>query len=88
MWPLITGEYGTTFYEGFNVIDQLWISKGIVKEDIFSVKNSSVKIIQNEDMVDNDGDYKKPLRFGRPSNKLNKNGFSDHFPISLVLQEN
>jgi hypothetical protein len=88
MWPLMTGENGTSFYEGFNVIDQLWISKGIVKGDIFSVKNSSMKIIQHDDMVDIDSDYKKPLRFGRPSNKLNRNGFSDHFPIRLVLQEN
>lgn len=87
MWPLMTGENGTSFYEGFNVIDQLWISKGIVKGEIFSVQDSSVKIILFEDMVDDEGDYKKPLRFGRPSSKLNENGFSDHFPIGLILDE-
>jgi hypothetical protein len=34
------------------------------------------------------GEYKAPIKFGRPSNNsLNENGFSDHLPISVMLEE-
>lgn len=38
-----------------------------------------------EEMKD-DGDYPKPIRFGRPSSKLNENGYSDHYPISMRIE--
>ena len=31
------------------------------------------------------GDYPLPRRFGRPSSGLDRNGFSDHYPISVDL---
>jgi len=35
------------------------------------------------------GRYKKPVRFGRPSNKksFNPDGFSDHLPVSVKVME-
>jgi hypothetical protein len=35
------------------------------------------------------GDYPKPIFFSRPSEKgsFNANGYSDHFPISVILEE-
>lgn len=86
MWPKTIGDIGTHFYDGFQTIDQFWISKGIVKEKDFLIKNDTVEIMQDDDMV-TAGEYKKPLRFGRPSDNLNINGYSDHFPICLILEE-
>ena len=84
MWPKTIGDIGTHFYDGFQTIDQFWISKGIVKEKDFLIKNDTVEIIQYDDMVTS-GEYKKPLRFGRPSDNLNINGYSDHFPITCTM---
>lgn len=40
------------------------------------------------DMIDRDGEYPDPVRFSRPSDGgINSNGYSDHYPISLVLRE-
>lgn len=86
MWSKTTGDTGTHFYDGFQTIDQFWLSKGIVKEKDLLIKNDTLQIIQYDEMVTS-GEYKKPLRFGRPSDKLNINGYSDHFPICLVLKE-
>jgi hypothetical protein len=87
MWSKITGDTGTHFYDSFQTIDQFWISKGILKEKDILIKNDTLQIIQHDDMVTTGDVYKKPLRFGRPSDKLNINGYSDHFPICLVLKE-
>jgi hypothetical protein len=35
-----------------------------------------------------DGAYPVPIRFGRPASDLNLDGFSDHYPISMIVQEN
>jgi hypothetical protein len=32
------------------------------------------------------GDYPDPIRFGREDD-ANQNGFSDHYPISVVIDE-
>jgi hypothetical protein len=86
MWSKTTGDIGTHFYDDFQTIDQFWISKGILKEKDLLIKNDTLQIIQYDDMVTT-SEYKKPLRFGRPSDKLDINGYSDHFPICLVLKE-
>ena len=61
------------------------ISKGIVTKKNFQIKNNSTEIIRFPEMVQ--GKYEIPLKFGRPSEKLNKKGFSDHFPIAVTLEE-
>jgi hypothetical protein len=61
------------------------ISKGIVAKKNFQIKNNSIEIIRFPEMVQ--GKYEIPLKFGRPSEKLNKKGFSDHFPIGVTLEE-
>ncbi len=62
------------------------VSKEIVSEKEFKIKEDSIQILKFQEMVK--GRYKIPVKFGRPSNKtLNINGYSDHFPISMILQE-
>jgi hypothetical protein len=33
------------------------------------------------------GDYLGPRRFGRPGNSFDPNGFSDQYPIAVMLRE-
>ncbi|MFC1851704.1 endonuclease/exonuclease/phosphatase family protein [candidate division CSSED10-310 bacterium] len=88
MWPLLGAAQGTFFYNNFPLmIDQFLISKGFLKSDSpLHIKHDSVKIESYPEMSAT-GKYHYPIRFGRPSSKLNTAGFSDHFPISICITE-
>jgi len=63
------------------------VSKGFLKSGApIRLKPDSVTIEAFPEMVSS-GDYPDPIPFGRPSENLNVNGFSDHYPISVVVQE-
>lgn len=84
--------HGTLYFGGNgNVFDQLLVSKGLL------IKNSPISIIEETarieifpEMVDHRV-AKGPIRFGLPKGNAAKNvntqGFSDHFPVSVVLEE-
>ena len=86
MWPLMGKGLGTYYHDNFPyILDQFLVSKGFIRANAhIKVKPDSVKIEKSEMMR---GTYKVPKRFGRLSAKLDTKGFSDHFPISLVLEE-
>jgi hypothetical protein len=88
MWPFLGQGFGTHYFDNFpNVLDQFWVSKGIVNgRSGFRVEAGSVKIEKYPPMV-TPGSYPVPVRFGRPAGKLNKDGFSDHYPVSVMLLE-
>ena len=93
MWPFLGRGIGTHYYDNFpNVLDQFMVSKGIANgASGFKIKASAqgtyaVNIEMFNEMVSG-GNYPAPIRFGRPSNALNQNGFSDHYPISMMLEE-
>ncbi len=86
----VDGWRKTSYYFGSDplMIDQFLVSKGIVKQgQTFGIKDNAVKIDSFPEMLT--GRYNKPLRFGRPSKRkhFNETGFSDHFPLSLILYE-
>ena len=88
MWPLMGKGLGTFYYNNFPyMFDQFLVSKGFIKASTpIKVKPDLVKVERFPEMVK--GVYKVPRRFGRPSKEsYDKEGFSDHFPISLVLEE-
>ncbi len=87
MWPIMAQGLGTFYYDNFpNFLDQFMISRGITESHKLSVTDNSVQIIRFPEMMT--GKYKVPVKFGRPSNNsLNVSGFSDHFPISVTLNE-
>jgi hypothetical protein len=87
MWPIMAKGIGTFYFNNFpNFLDQFMVSKGIVLGKKIRVEENSVDIVTFPEMVK--GEYKIPVKFGRPSNNsLNENGFSDHLPISVMLQE-
>jgi len=86
---------GTFYFQNFPfVFDQLLASKGLLKT------TSKPKLATDEagnfrvavemfDEMKSGGSYPSPVCFSRPSDKtnFNPNGFSDHFPISVFLEE-
>lgn len=78
---------GSYYYSGPFIFDQLLVSKGLIKS------TSPLKVVDGSAKVNNydlmaKGSYKAPRRFGRPSSSsYDLEGFSDHFPVSMLLEE-
>ena len=88
MWPLLGQRRGTHYFDNFaSLLDQFLASRPLVERTApIRVDPESVRIEAFPEMVGR-GDYPAPRRFGRPSSGLDRTGFSDHFPISVVLHE-
>jgi hypothetical protein len=83
---------GTLYYDGDgNVFDQIFVARGLlVGPSRLKVDLGSARVEAHPAMVDHrvgEG----PIRFGLPNGDAAKNcntdGFSDHFPVSVVLDE-
>jgi len=79
-----------------NMFDQFMVSKAIaLEEETITVKNNSVKVnkvIGEYDLFEDMFSFEVPKKFGRPNkcgrpSYMNYEGFSDHFPISLIIQD-
>ncbi len=95
MWPLLAGGKGTYYYNNFPfVFDQMMVSKSLVKatgklkirrdgNGIFPAKVEMIPLMVSG------GRYPTPVAYGRPSKKktYNPNGYSDHFPVSVIIEE-
>jgi hypothetical protein len=70
------------------VSKELIKSTGKIKVAKGATPEYLVKIEMFPEMV-NSGRYPSPISFGRPSKKssFNPAGFSDHYPVSVVLEE-
>lgn len=90
MWGNVgRGDASYVFTSRPNVLDQFWVSKGIAKAGkTFSVDETDVEVLRFPEMVK--GKYNAPRRFGQPSkaSKFDDGGYSDHFPIAMILREN
>ncbi len=86
MWEEMGKSKASHVYNGFpGMLDQFMVSKGIVADDAaINVKDGSVRVLDYDELVNDKGE---PVRFGRPSKTLNENGYSDHLPIAMVLEE-
>jgi hypothetical protein len=87
MWPILGQGIGTYYYDNApNVVDQFLVSTGLITGDSgIRVVPESVQVIRFPEMV-RPGTYPVPARFGRKPS-LNLEGFSDHYPIGILLQE-
>ena len=89
MWELMGERKGTYYFDSEpQILDQFLVTKGLLKQNsVFKLPKTSVKIECFEGMWK--GRDQKPLRFSRPSKKseYNPNGYSDHYPISMLLNE-
>lgn len=78
-----------------NMLNQFMISKAIALEKKLKIKQNSVRVIKkvgDVELFEIRYGYEIPKKFGRPTNcgnkgYINEDGFSDHFPISLVFEE-
>jgi endonuclease/exonuclease/phosphatase family metal-dependent hydrolase len=88
MWPLLGQRRGTHYFDNFaSVLDQFLASRPLLERTApIRVDPESVRIEAFPEMVGR-GDYPAPRRFGRPSSGLDRTGFSDHFPSSVMLHE-
>ena len=84
--------HGTLYYkENANVFDQLLVSKGLlIQNSPITVNEDTARMELFPEMVDHRVSQ-GPIRFGLPkgnaARNVNTDGFSDHFPVSVVLQE-
>lgn len=83
MWEAIGSRAGTFYYsDAYNVLDQLMVSRGMLIDNAkLKVQEGSIRIEVFPEMSKNG----IPRKFGRPAEALDQEGYSDHFPISLVL---
>lgn len=83
MWEAIGSRAGTFYYsDAFNVLDQFMVSRGML------IDNAKLKVQQGSIRIEIFPEMSKngiPRKFGRPAEALDQEGYSDHFPISLVL---
>lgn len=92
LYNLLAGEIaegvGSYYYNGPWLFDQFLASKGLIKSTSdLKIKEGSARVNNFDIMAV--GSYRAPKRFGRPSKKssYNTEGFSDHFPVSVILEE-
>ncbi len=88
MWPLLGAGRATLHFDNWaNLLDQFMISRGLVTgKSGFGVRDGSVRIEALPQMT-RKGDYPGPIRFGRPSSSgFTGEGYSDHFPVSVVIE--
>ncbi|MEM6451424.1 MAG: endonuclease/exonuclease/phosphatase family protein [Cyanobacteria bacterium P01_D01_bin.105] len=84
--------HGTLYFDGNgNVFDQILVSKGLlINSSPLQVEEATAKIELFSEMVD-PSVSRGPIRFGLPrgdaAENINAEGYSDHFPVSVVLQE-
>lgn len=88
MHTFLGNQMGSHVYGNeVTILDQFMVSKHIISQSAGNpFKVESVDIIAYPEMIK--GDYNTPIRFSRPSSSdYNPDGFSDHLPIKLVLEE-
>ena len=88
MWPPMGQALGTYYYNHFPLVfDQFLASDSLIESaPPLRLVPGSTRIEQPAPMVSG-GVYPDPIRFGRPSSHFNPDGFSDHYPISVLVEE-
>jgi predicted extracellular nuclease len=86
MWSFAAKAQGTFYFDGFNLLDQIMVSKGILtSEGKFGIDPNSAQILNFDEIMKNG----KPRKFGRPSDSqgVDEQGYSDHYPIAVKIVE-
>ncbi|MCI0654423.1 MAG: hypothetical protein L0Y39_08090 [Methylococcaceae bacterium] len=90
MWPAYGFAVGTHYFNNTPaVLDQFMVTRGIARvQGEIRVIDDSVRVERVPEMVSG-GSYPAPKRFGRPSSpsSYDPEGFSDHYPISMIIRE-
>ncbi|RMH36393.1 MAG: endonuclease/exonuclease/phosphatase [Nitrospirae bacterium] len=87
MWPLMDDRHPGTYRHDsvWNMLDQFLVTKGMLRrKSRVKVVSDSASIFRPPPLL---GRAKAPRRFGRPSrHSMDRDGYSDHFPITLLLR--
>lgn len=88
MWPLMGQAIGTYYFNNVpNNLDQFMVNKNMLRANsLYRFIDNSVQIHQFPEMVSG-GDYPTPIQFGGMGRAVNLNGFSDHYPIEMTIEE-
>lgn len=88
MWNLLGQNRGTFVFNGDkNLLDQVLVNRAIAVDSATSKFNAGVLDILDTIPELVKGDYKSPRKFGKPGDNLDETGFSDHLPVTFVLEE-
>jgi predicted extracellular nuclease len=84
--------YGTLYFQGnANLFDQILVSKSLLlKKSTLRIREETMRIEAYPEMVSkskNDGPIRFGLSKGDAAKNVNTDGYSDHFPISVVMEE-
>ena len=84
---------GTLYYRNNgNIFDQILVSKGLLmaRKSPFTVLEETAGIVAYPPMISTKTG-EGPIRFGLPkgntTKNINRDGFSDHFPVAVVIRE-
>jgi hypothetical protein len=77
---------GCLYFNNFaNLLDQVLINQAMARPGSpMRVADHNVKIVRFPDLV---GTYPVPIRFGGMGKPVNTDGFSDHYPIAVRVNE-
>jgi hypothetical protein len=87
MWPLMGQGVGTHYFDGPIMFDQILANKGLLAKGVtLRALPETVEIVRVPEMVKK-GNYPEPIPFGGMGKPVNMNGFSDHFPVQVIVAE-
>jgi hypothetical protein len=88
MWPLTGAGEGTFYFDNFaNVLDQFLVNRSMLgPESPIRPVAGTVEIVRFPEMV-RPGPYPAPVPFGGMGKPVNRDGYSDHFPIAVLVEE-
>lgn len=83
--------YGTIYFNGnADVFDQILVSRPMLGSGVFTVQEDTARIEAFPEMVSStksDGPIPFGLSRGNAAKNVNVDGYSDHFPVSVVVTE-
>lgn len=88
MYPLYKKGVGSLYYrDGMNLFDQIIVTPAFLGKDYSSYKFYKARIFNSQFLVQKDGQYKGyPLR--TLVGTVFQGGFSDHFPVYIMIVKN
>jgi predicted extracellular nuclease len=85
MWPILSAGKGSHYYSGqWNVLDQIMVSRGILNGKSGwqlggEAQIEAVSVMRYPRRIG-------PRRFGLSPSERDRDGFSDHYPVSVLLE--
>jgi hypothetical protein len=88
MWPAIGAPDGSFYFNNEpNLLDQFLVNANMARQTApIRAHADTVQILKFDGTVST-GAYPTPVPFGGMGKKINKGGFSDHFPIGMRVTE-